>query len=208
MLEWTKRISFRIPSVLSKVEPEPEPGAEAGPSSSCGSATLIMVELMSLLPVENAPGLLLIGAVEHMEGHRLHSGHKGGDVLITQTLLRGYTARPLPVVTLHVHPAHTLQLFLTRQGHFQLGCSMCTVPCTYITTLLSFNAARPLPVVTLHVHPAHTLQLLTRHKYRYFRLWRSTCTRHMHSNSFNAARPFSVVTLHLHSAHSAKKGLK
>ena len=60
---------------------------------------------------ENAPGLLLIGAVEHMEGHRLHSGHKGGDVLITQTLLRGYTARPLPVVTLHVYPAHAFQLF-------------------------------------------------------------------------------------------------
>jgi hypothetical protein len=57
-----------------------------------------------MVPVEDCPGLLLVGAVEDVEGDGLHSKDKGGDVLVTQPFLGRYAARPLLVVTLHVHP--------------------------------------------------------------------------------------------------------
>jgi hypothetical protein len=56
------------------------------------------------IPVEDCPGLLLVGAVEDVECDGLDGEDKGGDVLVTQPLLGRYAASPLLVVTLHVHP--------------------------------------------------------------------------------------------------------
>ncbi len=65
---------------------------------------LEILPTIGTVPVEDCPGLLLVGAVEDVEGDGLDSEDKVGDVLVTQPLLGRYAARPLLVVTLHVHP--------------------------------------------------------------------------------------------------------